>query len=218
MSILVNLYLWVALLIISLHHQGNHREGKSGNYELENNLQPEVAEIPAHDQTVNSLLYKVSSLGDSILLILALCFHSVFEGIAIGIAKNKADAWKALWTVSLHKVFAAIAMGISLLRMMPNRPMLSCFSYAFAFAISSPVGVAIGIIIDATTQGHVADWIYAISMGLACGVFIYVSISHLLSKGYEAQEKIVIPKCLFNRCFAVMLGIAVIAVVMIWDT
>lgn len=27
-----------------------------------------------------------SSLGDSVLLIVALCFHSVFEGIAIGVA------------------------------------------------------------------------------------------------------------------------------------
>lgn len=128
-----------------------------------------------------------SSLGDSILLIVALCFHSVFEGIAIGISDTKADAWKALWTISLHKIFAAIAMGIALLRMIPDRPLLSCASYAFAFAISSPIGVAIGIVIDQTTQGRVADWIFAISMGIACGVFVYVSINHLL-RGYKSQK------------------------------
>ncbi|KAE8680269.1 Zinc transporter 2 [Hibiscus syriacus] len=89
-------------------------------------------------------LTNVSSFGDSVLLIIALCFHSVFEGIAIGVAETKADAWKALWTISLHKIFAAIAMGIALLRMIPDRPLLSCVAYAFAFAISSPVGVAIG--------------------------------------------------------------------------
>ncbi|KAI3719798.1 hypothetical protein L6452_20703 [Arctium lappa] len=93
-----------------------------------------------------------------------------FCSIAIGIADTKADAWKALWTISLHKIFVAIAMGIELLRMIPHRPSLSCASYAFAF----------GIVIDATTQGRVADWIFAISMGVACGVFIYISINHLL--------------------------------------
>ncbi|XP_071698160.1 zinc transporter 11 isoform X2 [Rutidosis leptorrhynchoides] len=157
-----------------------------------------------------------SSLGDSILLIVALCFHSVFEGIAIGIADTKADAWKALWTISLHKIFAAIAMGIALLRMIPDRPLLSCASYAFAFGISSPIGVAIGIIIDATTQGRVADWIFAISMGIACGVFVYVSINHLL-RGYKAQKPSSVDASHY-KLLAVTLGIGVIAVVMIWDT
>ena len=141
----------------------------------------------------------------------------MFEGLAIGVAETKADAWKALWTICLHKIFAAIAMGIALLRMMPNRPLLSCAAYAFAFAISSPIGVAIGIILDATTQGHVADWIFAISMGLACGVFIYVSINHLLSKGYVPHKPIMVDSAYF-KFLAVLLGVGVIAVVMIWDT
>ncbi|KAF3785464.1 Zinc transporter 11 [Nymphaea thermarum] len=190
-------------------------------------------------------LTSATSLGDSIMLIVALCFHSVFEGIAIGVAgkfvshilypsfklvsvtlfpycillvpENKAGAWKALWTISLHKVFAAIAMGIALLRMIPDRPFLSCAAYAFAFAISSPIGVAIGIIIDATTEGPVADWIYAISMGLACGVFVYVSINHLLAKGYVPQRPTPLNSP-FNKFLAVLLGVGVIAVVMIWDT
>nr|AWV82700.1 zinc-regulated transporter/iron-regulated transporter-like protein 11 [Sedum alfredii] len=157
-----------------------------------------------------------ASLGDSVLLIVALCFHSVFEGIAIGVADTGKDAWKALWTVSLHKVFAAIAMGIALLRMIPDRPLLSTVAYAFAFAISSPIGVAIGIVIDATTQGSVADWIYAISMGVATGIFIYVSINHLLAKGYVPQKIVKVDTPVY-KLLAVSLGIGVIAVVMIWD-
>ncbi|XP_076907348.1 zinc transporter 11-like [Bidens hawaiensis] len=178
--------------------QGENRNGK------EKHTHPKIGMTSA------------SSLGDSILLIVALCFHSVFEGIAIGIADSKADSWKALWTISLHKIFAAIAMGIALLRMIPDRPFLSCVSYAFAFGISSPIGVAIGIIIDATTQGRVADWIFAISMGIACGVFIYVSINHLL-RGYQAQKPGGVDAPHY-KLLAVTLGLGVIAVVMIWDT
>ncbi|GAB4845997.1 hypothetical protein Ancab_025001 [Ancistrocladus abbreviatus] len=162
-------------------------------------------------------LISTSSRGDAFLLIVALCSHSVFEGIAIGVAETKGDAWKALWTISLHKIFAAIAMGIALLRMIPERPLVSCSIYSFAFAISSPIGVAIGIAIDATTEGATADWIYAISMGLACGVFVYVSINHLLSKGYVPEGKVAVNSPFF-KFFAVLLGVGVIAVVMIWDT
>jgi zinc transporter 1/2/3 len=161
---------------------------------------------------------KKTSVGDSLLLVLALCFHSVFEGIAIGIAGTEADAWRALWTVCLHKIFAAIAMGIALLRIIPDRPFLSCAAYAFAFAISSPIGVAIGILIDATTQGSVADWIYAISMGFACGVFVYVAINHLLLKGiiHNPENRIPYDKPSY-KYLALLLGAGLIAVVMTWD-
>ncbi|XP_021803200.1 zinc transporter 11-like, partial [Prunus avium] len=105
----------------------------------------EGSDLEGHDSGHGHHPATVGSVGDSILLIVALCFHSFFEGIAIGVAKTKAEAWKALWTVSVHKIIAAIAMGIALLRMLPNRPFLSCMAYAFMFAISSPVGVGVGI-------------------------------------------------------------------------
>ncbi|KAK4717768.1 hypothetical protein R3W88_016106 [Solanum pinnatisectum] len=145
---------------------------------------------------------KTTSLGDTILLILAL--------------SSKGEAWRNLWTISLHKIFAAIAMGIALLRMIPKRPFLLTCAYSFAFAISSPIGVGIGIAIDATSEGRTADWTYAISMAIACGVFIYVAINHLIAKGFKPQNK-----CYFDTQFfkfvAVLLGVGIIAVVMIWD-
>ncbi|KAL5548616.1 hypothetical protein UlMin_003847 [Ulmus minor] len=190
--------------------QASIEQGKGGNPQ---------DQFQSQDHCTNpaAKVAEVDSIGDSVLLIAALCFHSVFEGIAIGVSETKTDAWKALWTISLHKIFAAIAMGIALLRMIPDRPLFSCIAYAFAFAISSPIGVGIGIIIDSTTQGRVADWVFAISMGLACGVFIYVSINHLLAKGYKSQKLVSLDKPHY-RFLAVFLGIGVIAVVMIWDT
>eukprot|EP01018_Ginkgo_biloba_P003680 Gb_40083 [translate_table: standard] len=189
----------------------------NGDAEKGANELPEDSEHDGLHMQVKASLISTTSVGDSVLLILALCFHSVFEGIAIGVAESKGDAWRALWTVCLHKIFAAIAMGIALLRMIPNRPFLSCAAYAFAFAISSPIGVGIGIVIDATTEGPVADWIYAISMGIACGVFVYVAINHLLAKGYIPHSPNPVNKPLY-KFMAVLLGAGVIAVVMIWDT
>lgn len=107
-------------------------------------------------------------------------------------------------------------MGIALLRMIPKRPFLATVTYSFAFAISSPIGVVIGIAIDATTEGRKADWVYAISMGLACGVFIYVAINHLIAKGFKPQGQCYFDVPLF-KFLAVLFGVAVIAVVMIWD-
>ncbi|KAK1425120.1 hypothetical protein QVD17_20465 [Tagetes erecta] len=185
--------------------------GKHGSSDVEN----QVGNRYRKDESAHSTtsISSASSLVDSILLIVALCFHSVFEGIEIGIADNEADAWKALWTICIHKIFAAIAMVIALLRMIPDRPFISCAAYVFAFGISSPIGVGIGIIIDDTTEGCVADWIFAISMGMACGVFIYVSINHLLRDYRPASVDTP-----HHKLLAVTLGLGVIAVVMIWDS
>lgn len=166
---------------------------------------------------VKATLIQTASFGDSILLIVALCFHSLFEGIAIGVAETKIDAWKALWTIFLHKIFAAIAMGIALLRMIPDRPFISSSAYSFFFAISSPIGISIGILLDATAEGSVADWFYAISMGFASGIFVYVAINHLLVKGYVPPCKVAVDTP-FYKSVAVLTGATVIAVVMIWDT
>ena len=49
-----------------------------------------VAQEDDKDVAMNAdpIFLKTTSLGDTILLILALCFHSVFEGIAVGVAGN----------------------------------------------------------------------------------------------------------------------------------
>ncbi|KAI4373447.1 hypothetical protein MLD38_011572 [Melastoma candidum] len=195
--------------------QKNGRDAKIGMEE--GGLPDNEGQGEVHDgRTANTMFLRTSSLGDTILLILALCFHSVFEGIAVGVSETKADAWRNMWTISLHKIFAAIGMGIALLRMLPKRPFLLTAAYSMAFAISSPIGIGIGIAIDATTQGAVADWIYAISMGIACGVFVYIAINHLIAKGFRpsAESQFDTP---FFKFFAVLLGVAVIAIVMIWD-
>jgi zinc transporter 1/2/3 len=54
-------------------------------------------------------------------------------------------------------------------------------------------------------------------MGFATGIFIYVSINHLLSKGYKPQRPVAADTPI-GRWLAVVLGVGVIAVVMIWDT
>ncbi|KAK1321241.1 Zinc transporter 1 [Acorus calamus] len=173
---------------------------------------------------------RTSSLGDTILLIVALCFHSVFEGIAVGVSGKISIVFSVIqliWHQSGSveepmddlpaQIFAAIAMGIALLRMLPERPFMMTAAYSFAFAVSSPIGVGIGIAIDATTQGATADWIYAISMGIACGVFVYVAINHLIAKGFKPSKPSHFDTPTF-KFLAVLAGVGVIAVVMIWDT
>jgi zinc transporter 1/2/3 len=198
--------------IAAVAKRGRVSVGEEEDAQRRNKDDDGAAAAAAH----HPMFVRTSSFEDAILLIFALCFHSVFEGIAIGVSATKSDAWRNLWTIGLHKIFAAVAMGIALLRMIPKRPFLMTVAYSLAFAVSSPVGVAIGIGIDATAEGRAADWTYAISMGFATGVFFYVAINHLIAKGYRPNEPTRADRPSL-KFLAVLLGVAVMAVVMIWD-
>ncbi|KAL7589579.1 zinc transporter 1 [Lactuca sativa] len=205
----------VILYVVGRGGHGGGGENKVAVVEEEEEGRMRGGDPSEHGNHSHPIFVKTSSLSDTILLILALCFHSIFEGIAVGVSSTKTDAWRNLWTISLHKIFAAVAMGIALLRLIPKRPFLLTVIYSFAFAISSPIGVGIGIAINATTEGVVADWMYAICMGIATGVFVYVAIHHLIAKGFKPQEDAYFDKPFF-KFLAVLLGVGVIAVVMIW--
>ena len=61
------------------------------------------------------------------------------------------------------KIVAAMGMGIALLRMLPKRPFVATLAYSLAFAVSSPIGVGIGIAIDVYDCFWLMRSIYAIS-------------------------------------------------------
>ncbi|KAK1561372.1 hypothetical protein QYE76_059082 [Lolium multiflorum] len=205
----------VAIVAVTRRGQRKNQVDQEGIKEEGVDASSSVA-TAAHGQQHPMLMTATSSFEDAILLIVALCFHSIFEGIAIGVSATKDEAWRNLWTIGLHKIFAAVAMGIALLRMIPKRPFLMTIVYSLAFAVSSPLGVGIGIAIDATAEGLAADWTYAISMGIATGVFVYVAINHLMAKGYHPQQPNYFDKPIF-KFLGALSGVAVMAVVMIWD-
>lgn len=134
----------------------------------------------------------------------------------MAIADTSYHAWRNMWTVMLHKVLAAIAMSMALLTILPNRPFLSVATYALGFAVSSPIGIVIGIIIDAVTSAKAENWTYAITMGIASGVFLFVAINHLLNKGHSAPDNLAVDTPLW-KTMAVIAGASLIFGVMYFD-
>lgn len=69
-------------VILFLTKSRDGRERSRNRIEVE-----EQGKVADHDDdAANPMFLSTTSLGDTILLIVALCFHSVFEGIAIGIS------------------------------------------------------------------------------------------------------------------------------------
>jgi len=49
----------------------------------------------------------------SIVLMIALCFHATFEGIATGLTETPSEMWTIMMGIAFHKWAEAASLGIS---------------------------------------------------------------------------------------------------------
>ncbi|MCL7051485.1 hypothetical protein MKW94_012744 [Papaver nudicaule] len=144
----------------------------------------------------------------TMLLILSLSLYSGLEGIAIGVEDNQADPWRSLWDIPLYKLQLAIGMGSALFKLFADRPFLASLAYLLVSIVASPIGVAIGTRIDATTESKVADRMFVINAGFATGIFFYDAIQNVYNGSKPRKPD-------YLRVFASGLaGVGVLAVAM----
>lgn len=79
-------------------------------------------------------------------IVLALSLHELFEGMAIGLEGSPSEVWFTFVGVVAHKLVLAFCVGVELI-VSRTRPCLAGI-YMFTFAIVSPIGIFIGIMIS----------------------------------------------------------------------
>mmetsp|Transcript_12608 Transcript_12608/g.1889 ORF Transcript_12608/g.1889 Transcript_12608/m.1889 type:complete len:82 (+) Transcript_12608:362-607(+) len=72
---------------------------------------------------------------------IALSVHSVFEGLAVGLYSSKSKVVSIGLGITIHKIPASMALGISLI----DLPRMRAVIVVVIFALASPIGISIGI-------------------------------------------------------------------------
>lgn len=132
-----------------------------------------------------------SSIDDSehsfrgLFAVLALSFHEVFEGLAIGLEERIDNMWYLFVAVATHKLVIAFCIGLELAWSNTRRPVL--VMYVATFAIVTPVGISIGMVLVqcGTGAGAVdgsAGRVAVILQGLAAGTLLYVVFFEVLAR------------------------------------
>ena len=80
------------------------------------------------------------------LLMLALSVHSFFEGLACGVELNLTQVINICVAIVVHKCAAGTTLGVALVKTFPDDFTLVRW-LVFTFAIATPLGVLIGMII-----------------------------------------------------------------------
>jgi len=130
-------------------------------------------EHPVHYDDEHLAKHAHGSLLSSIILLLALSVHSLFEGLAIGVSSNNSQLISTTAAVLAHKAFAGYALGSTMVasHMKHSHILVLCFSFSFC----SIIGVSIGILLEDIIEPDDTVPIGVIQ-AMVTGTFLYVSI------------------------------------------
>ena len=95
------------------------------------------------------------SFSRSLLLLIALSFHSVFEGLAIGLQKDLGQLISLFLAVIAHKAVMAFSLGLNLAQ--ANLNVKQYLISIIIFSIASPFGMAIGMGLSDMDQSLAGD-------------------------------------------------------------
>lgn len=116
------------------------------------------------------------------LVVVALSFHSVFEGLAIGLQHTQRDVWYLFTAVSIHACAILFCVGLELVT--SGIRLLNLVLYIVILALVSPLGVVIGILVtvNSSTEGPVQDLVVAVLQGIAGGTILYITFFEVLNR------------------------------------
>jgi zinc transporter ZupT len=122
----------------------------------------------------------------AMLLFLCLSFHSLVEGIALGVAQDGLAVTDVLLAIIAHKWLASTALVTSLLR--AHTQWCSLLGLIGAFSLVTPTGVVIGLIADAAVGDSDSTPAMAGVTAFAAGTFLYVGVVEMIVREIERHH------------------------------
>uniref|UniRef100_A0A131YZ68 Zinc/iron transporter n=1 Tax=Rhipicephalus appendiculatus TaxID=34631 RepID=A0A131YZ68_RHIAP len=171
----------------SLQQSDSHGDG------LVRGVADDVEDAEAEEDNMESIHGDPNSHSNlrSIVLVMSLSLHSIFEGIAIGLQPNVQLLLQILAAVSIHKSILAVTLGLNLAHSRLGH--CSIVASALAFSLMAPLGMVFAILLMQGNTGEAA-LLNGILQGLACGTFLYVTffevLPHEMSHSHNRLPKV----------------------------
>ncbi|XP_064252808.1 zinc transporter ZIP3 [Passer domesticus] len=118
-------------------------------------------------------------------LVFALCTHSIFEGLALGLQEDGGRVVSLFLGVAVHETLVAVALGISMAK--ASLPLRDAAKLAVAVCLMIPLGIGVGMGIESSRNaaGSVASLLL---QGVAGGTFLFVTFFEILAKELEDKS------------------------------
>ena len=122
------------------------------------------------------------------LLVAALSFHSIFEGMAIGLEPTLSDVWFLFTAVIIHELPIMFCIGMEMLA--SKLRVLLYVIYMIELGLITSIGVGVGIVVTEYVKTPSANHILVIAIlqGIATGTLLYVTFLELLERERQKPE------------------------------
>eukprot|EP01064_Diplonema_japonicum_P020794 TRINITY_DN30367_c0_g1_i1.p1 TRINITY_DN30367_c0_g1~~TRINITY_DN30367_c0_g1_i1.p1 ORF type:complete len:269 (+),score=26.56 TRINITY_DN30367_c0_g1_i1:34-840(+) len=150
---------------------------KSGYTELQ---EEESQEMRSESEDIRTET-RPGKLGLGHVLMAVLSFHSVIEGLTIGIEVETKAVLLMTLGIGIHKGIAGIALGSSFLS--ASVPTAEATQLGAVFALSTPLGILLGFLARSVLPAAASSLIKALS----AGTFMYVGASELVPSEFNKK-------------------------------
>ncbi|KAK3770126.1 hypothetical protein RRG08_007037 [Elysia crispata] len=185
---------------------GDNHEAHTDQGDIHSNVDPSSHEAGDHAHLPQSVGLR------AFLLLIALSFHTIFDGLAVGLQESDSEVWAVFAAITIHKSIIAFCIGLEIFQTSRDR-ILQAVLLLGVFAIMSPIGIGVGIGITSGSGDQLARLLASsILQGLAGGTFMYVTFLEILSLhiGHHGERNV------FHIIWA-LLGFAMMAATKLFD-
>ncbi|CAL4058574.1 unnamed protein product [Meganyctiphanes norvegica] len=148
-----------------------------------------------------------TSVMRAITIIVALSFHSLMEGLAIGLEEHSGDLWLLVGVVCAHKLVVGFSLGMELLQ--EGLKKTAFLASMITFSLSSPLGGTIGAIIIGTADKETAAGVLipTVLNALAGGCILFVTFCEVLERERSRPHGHLVRILSLMAGFALMCGL-----------
>lgn len=140
-----------------------------------------------------------------LLAVLALSFHAVFEGLAVGLENDVQKVWYLFAAIATHKLVIAFCVGVELA--VSHTKAVLLIIYIGTFALVSPLGIGVGIALSETGDGTEESVVSVILQGMAAGTLLYVVFFEVLARERNNHHSGIWQLLAIITGFGIMLGL-----------
>ncbi|KAM4881494.1 zinc transporter ZIP2 [Thomomys bottae] len=144
----------------------------------------------------------------ALVLLLSLSFHSVFEGLAVGLQTTIAGTIQLCVAVLAHKGLVVFGVGLRLVKL-GTGSRWATFSI-LALALMSPLGLALGMSVATGDSEGGQGLAQAVLEGVAAGTFLYVTFLEILPRELAG------PGAPLTKWCCVAAGFTFMAIIALW--
>lgn len=140
----------------------------------------------------------------SIVLLLALSLHRIFEGMSVGLQSSTMNVWNLFIAIVCHESIIGFSLGLQFVK---NKFSIHrILVLTMVCSMFEPIGVGIGtIVVELGEPSRTLDIVNGVLQSLATGTFIYITFFEIL------QEEIMPGEASMLKLLSVVGGFCVMA-------